>query len=43
VVGEDEVACFQHKAENYRHVDGRELAVVGAVFLQGRVEFLGEG
>jgi hypothetical protein len=44
VAGEDdEVARFQHVAEMlYGLVDGQQLAVVSAVFLLGRVEFLGE-
>jgi hypothetical protein len=45
MVGEDDkVARLQHVAEMlYGLVDGQQLAVVCAVFLLGRVEFLGEG
>jgi hypothetical protein len=44
VVGEDgEVASFQQMAEIlYGLVDGKQLAIVGAVFLLGRNEFLRE-
>jgi hypothetical protein len=42
MVGEvDEMARFQHMAEMlYGLVDGQQLAVLCAVFLLGRVEFL---
>jgi hypothetical protein len=45
MVGEDdEVARFQHVAEMlYSLVDCQQFAVVCAVFLLSRVEFLGEG
>jgi hypothetical protein len=39
MVGEDEVARFQHMAEIlYGLIDGQQLAVVCAVFLLDRVE-----
>jgi hypothetical protein len=45
VVGEDgEMARFQHMAEIlYGLVDGKQLAIVGAVLLLGRIEFFREG
>jgi hypothetical protein len=45
VVGEDgEVARFQHMAEMlYVFVDGKQLAIVSALLLLGRIEFFREG